>query len=71
MIKMTLRKQLILCHTFRGVQCVKSVRIRSFHVPHFPAFGRIRTRKTPNTDTSHAVIVRTLPNIYDEDIVQK
>ena len=44
--------------------CVKSVRIRSFAAPHFPAFGlvslriqsecgKIRTRKTPNTDTCH------------------
>ena len=51
---------------------VKSVRIRSFTGPYFPAFklnterysvsvriqskcGRIRTRKTPNTNTLHAV----------------
>ena len=53
-------------------QCVKSVRIRSFSGPYFPAFGlkmeiygvnlriqsecgKIWTRKTPNTDTFHAV----------------
>ena len=52
---------------------VKSVRIRSFSGPHFPAFGlntgrssvflciqseywKIWTRKTPNTDTFHAVL---------------
>ena len=52
--------------------CVKSVRIRSFSGPYFPAsgltlerygvslriqseFGKIRTRKTPNTDTFHEV----------------
>ena len=51
---------------------VKSVRIRSFTCPYFPAFGlnterfgvslciqcecgKIRTRKTPNTGTFHAV----------------
>ena len=51
---------------------VKSVRIRSFSGPYFPAFGlntkrysvslriqsectKIRTRKTPNTDTFYAV----------------
>ena len=45
--------------------CVKSVRIRSYSGPHFPAFGlnsriqsecgKIRNRITPNTDTFHAV----------------
>ena len=50
--------------------CVKNVRIRSFSGPYFPAFGvntsvslysfRMREntdciRKTPNTDTFHAV----------------
>ena len=51
--------------------CVKSVRIRSYSGPHFPAFGlnteryevshriqlkfgKMVTRKTPNTDTFHA-----------------
>ena len=48
--------------------CLKSVCIRSFSGPYFPAFGlnterclntksecrKIRTRKTPNTDTFHA-----------------
>ena len=61
--------------------CVKSVRIRSYSGPHFPAFklnmerhgvslhiwsecGKIRTRITPNTDTSHAVFVLILaPNL--------
>ena len=46
--------------------CVKSVRIRSFYGLYFPAFGlnmeryvknKIRTRKTPNMDTFHAVRV--------------
>ena len=54
--------------------CVKSVRVRSFSGPYFPAFGlnterysvsfrtqsecdKIRTRKTLNTDTFHAVSV--------------
>ena len=56
------------------VHYVKSVRIRSFSGPYFPAFGlkteiyelnlhiqskcgKIRTRKTPNTDTFYAVVV--------------
>ena len=51
-----------------GINCVKNVRIRSFSAPYFATFGRnvsllvqsecgkIRTRKTPNTDTFHAVI---------------
>ena len=42
---------------------MKSIRIRSFSGPYFPAFGlniqstceKIRTRKTPNTDTSCSV----------------
>ena len=55
-----------------GSHCMKSVRIRNFSGPYFPAFGlntdrygisfriqsecgKIRTRKTPNTDTFHAV----------------
>ena len=53
---------------------VKSVRIRSFAGPYFPAFGlntaryevsrpiqsecrKIWTRKTPNKDTFHAVLM--------------
>ena len=56
------------------IHCAKSVRIRSFSGPYFPAFGlnterygvsvriqsecgKIRTRKTPNTDTFYAVIL--------------
>ena len=46
------------------IHCMKSVRILSFSGPHFPAFvlniqseyRKIRTRKTPNTDTFYAVI---------------
>ena len=34
---------------------MKSVRVRSFSGPHFPVSDWIRTRKTPNTDTFHAV----------------
>ena len=48
--------------------CVKSVRIRSFLGPYFPLFGqntqliqskcgKMQTRKTPNTDTFHALDV--------------
>ena len=56
------------------IQCVKSIRIRNFSGPNFPAFGlnteryglsfriqqacgKISTRKTPNTDTFHGVIL--------------
>ena len=56
------------------LHCVKSVRIRSFSGPYFPAFGlnteicgvslhiqsecgKMRTRKTPNTVTFHAVLL--------------
>ena len=56
----------------KAFYCVKSVGIRSFSGPYFPAFGlnlerfgvslhiqsetgKIRTRKTPNTDTFYAV----------------
>ena len=45
--------------------CVKSVHIRSYSDPHFPAFGlnnriqsdcgKMETRLTPNTDTFYAV----------------
>ena len=58
--------------TSQNTHCVKSVGIRSFSDPHFPAFWqnterwelflsiqfkceKMRTRKTPNTDTFHAV----------------
>ena len=37
------------------LHCVKSVRIRSYSGPYFPAFGPI----TPKTDTFHAVIKLT------------
>ena len=47
-----------------GIYSVKSVRMRSFSGPYFPAFGlnterdgKIRTRKTLNTATFHAVIL--------------
>ena len=62
------------------IHCVKSVRIRSYSGPYFPAFGvnterygvslriqsecgKIWTRKTPNTDTFHAVIPQRLLKI--------
>ena len=55
---------------FQNVHCVKSVRIRSYSGPHFPAFGlntekslriqskcgKMRTRITPNTDTVYPVL---------------
>ena len=55
------------------IHCVRSVRIWSFSGPYFPAFRlnteiwiflrtqaecrKIRTRKTPNMDTFHAVVI--------------
>ena len=56
-----------------NLNCVKSVRIRSYSGQHFPTFGqnkgrygishriqsecrKMRTRITPNTDTSHTVL---------------
>ena len=53
-------------HTDYLIHCVKSVRIRSSSGPYFLAFElslrnqsecrKMRTRKTPNMDTFHAVI---------------
>ena len=40
--------------------CVKSARIRSFSGLYFPHLDWIRTRKTSNTDTFHAVHYRPL-----------
>ena len=67
------------------IHWVKSVRIRSFSDPHFPAFGlnterygvsiciqskrgKIRTRKTPNTNTFHKVIACDFENIIYEGL---
>ena len=36
---------------------VKSVRIWSFSGPHQSEYGKMGTRKTPNTDTFHAVLL--------------
>ena len=33
------------------VHCLKSVRIRTYFGPYFPAFGKIQTKISPNTDT--------------------
>ena len=48
-----------------AMHCVESVRIRSFSGPYFPAFGRniqsqcgkIQTKKIPNMDAFHAVML--------------
>ena len=44
---------------FGESHCVKSVRIRSYSGPHFPAFGlnagKMKARITPNTDTFYSV----------------
>ena len=59
----------------QAIHCVKSVRIRIFSGPYFPAFGlnmetysvsiliqsecgKIQTRKTLNTDTFYAVVIK-------------
>ena len=61
-----------ICSLLDRSHCVKTVRIRSFSGPYFPAFGlntekygvslrvqsecgKKQTRKTPNTETLHAV----------------
>ena len=66
--------------------CVKSVRIRNFSGPYFPAFGlnterysvslqiqfkceKEKTRKTPNTDTSHAVYFWKINHLVLEEKV--
>ena len=66
----------------RNFHCVKSVRIRSFSGPYFPAFGlnteiygvnlpiqsecgKIRTRKTPNTDTFYVVYLISVLLCFD------
>ena len=60
--------------------CIKSVCIRSFSDPYFTAFGlnteliqsecgKIRTRKTPNTDTFHAVYSRSIPSKVFERVL--
>ena len=57
-----------------SLHCVKSVRIRTYSGPHFPAFGlnteiylsfriqsqcvKMRTRITPNMDTFYEVLVK-------------
>ena len=56
-------------HSWRSISklhCVKSVRIRKYSGPHFPAFGvylriqsecgKMRTRITPNMNTFYAVL---------------
>ena len=62
-----------------SLYCVKSLRIRNFSDPNFPAFGlnterygvslriqsecgKIRTRKTPNTDTFYAALKFAIHN---------
>ena len=50
---------------WKNFHCLKSVRIRRFSGPHFPAVflriqskcGKMRARATPNTDTFYAVLV--------------
>ena len=52
-------------HEKNVLDCLKSVRIRRFSGPHFPAVylrihskcGKMRARTTPNTDTFYAVLV--------------
>ena len=63
--KCDIKKQIVcLILTFLDViHNMKNIRIRSFSGPYFPAlglnterYGKIRTRKTTNTDIFHAVI---------------
>ena len=50
------------------LHCVKTVRFWSFSGPYFPAFGgKIRIRKTPNTDTFY-VVLRSLKIHYSSRI---
>ena len=70
----------------QGINCVKSVRIRSLSGRHLPSFGRntqryevsfrvqsesrrMRTRKTPNTDTFHAVIIKSSQDFIVSDLL--
>ena len=59
---------------------IKSIRIRSFSGPYFTAFGlntesiqsecgKIRIRKTPNTDTFYAVYSRSIPSQVFERVL--
>ena len=73
-LKITFQYSIIFVQKVPEIHCVKSIRIRSFSGPDFPAFGlnteryrlffriqhecgKIRTRKTPDTDTFHEKIV--------------
>ena len=68
------KKSLSHHHCMTPLQCVKSIRIRSFPSTYFPALvlnterygvsfriqsecGKIRTRKPPNPDTFHIVLI--------------
>ena len=64
----------------RDIHCVKSVHIRSYSGPYFSAFvslfiqsecGKMWTRITPNTDTFHVVIFRSMSNTYDGGFLRK
>ena len=61
--------------------CVIRVRIRSFSGPYFPAFGpnivsiriqseygKIRTRKTPNMDTFHAMYFKHFLTLLEQPL---
>ena len=63
---------------------MKSVRIRSFCGPYFPAYGlnterycihsecgKIQIRKTPNTYTFHAVVISYFSVIYYSKVIVK
>ena len=64
------------------LHCVKSARIRGFSGPHFSMYfyphsvslriqsecGKMRTRKTPNTTTFHAVLDIVVPLIFHQNL---
>ena len=61
----------LLQNTSGGCLChwVKSVRIRSYSVPHFPECGKIRNRITPNTDAFYAVCTSDSLEFQEEILV--
>ena len=53
----------------QAIHCVKSVRIRSYFLVRIQSkYGEMPTRKSPNTDNFHAVIVLDKHKANDIDI---
>ena len=55
---------------YSTMHCVKSVRIRSFLVRIFSNSNWIRTRKTTNTDTFHAMMIMYETNEREAGIIK-